>query len=326
MTTQTKRMRTASGVVAVLLAATLAGCGQTTAKTPSAVAVINGKPLTLADFHTAVAAIGLLTGQKLPTTYQANQQLVQGLASQWAVEQWALAHHWISVAQARKQATQFLNQNLVPQVGGSKAFQQTLKTFHLTQNSLTAFLTQDMELRAAYDRETHSIQSLPKGTASQFYASHHADFETPRQVLVRHILVKSKALAETLLKELKHGAHFSALAKKYSQDPGTKNNGGSLGWVDVGPQSGFVPAFYHVMDHLKPGQYGIAHSQYGYHVIEVQAQRLPKLEPYSQVRSEIVQYLLQSKQQQAFSAFSKKVTHASHITYDYTLLKSPAHS
>ncbi|MBI2683057.1 MAG: SurA N-terminal domain-containing protein [Acidobacteriales bacterium] len=60
----------------------------------------------------------------------------------------------------------------------------------------------------------------------RFYDTHKSDFEAPEEVDVRHILVKTKELALDVKKQLDAGAKFEDLAKKYSEDPGSKDNGG----------------------------------------------------------------------------------------------------
>jgi peptidyl-prolyl cis-trans isomerase D len=105
------------------------------------------------------------------------------------------------------------------------------------------------------------------------------DFSHPAKVRARHILIglapgatsaetaAAKAKAEEILAKLKAGANFAALAKQYSEDPGTKDKGGDLGFFDRGEM---VKPFEEVAFALKPGEYGIAESQYGFHVIQVE--------------------------------------------------------
>jgi len=84
-----------------------------------------------------------------------------------------------------------------------------------------------------------------------------------------HILVADEALAKTIIEELNNGGDFAALAAKHSTDPGSKDNGGDLGWVGKGQ---FVPEFEKALfDDLKVGELTPApvKSQFGYHVIKL---------------------------------------------------------
>jgi peptidyl-prolyl cis-trans isomerase D len=86
----------------------------------------------------------------------------------------------------------------------------------------------------------------------QYYQQHQKDFQVPEEVKVRHILIKvapgadaktdaaAKQKAEDLLKQIKGGADFAALAKANSDDPGSKEQGGELGMIQRGVT---VPAF-----------------------------------------------------------------------------------
>lgn len=80
-----------------------------------------------------------------------------------------------------------------------------------------------------------------------------------------HILVKDRATAEKVLAELKAGAKFSDLAKKYSIDPSAVN-GGDIGYFHHGD---LLPEFEKAVLKLKPGQVsGIVHTKLGYHIIK----------------------------------------------------------
>ena len=84
-----------------------------------------------------------------------------------------------------------------------------------------------------------------------YYDQHRDEYRVPEQVNVRHILIKTplpgpdgkvdpkgveeaRKKAEDVLKQLKAGGNFDDLAKKYSEDPGSGKNGGSLGWIGKG--------------------------------------------------------------------------------------------
>jgi peptidyl-prolyl cis-trans isomerase D len=102
-------------------------------------------------------------------------------------------------------------------------------------------------------------------------------FRTPERVKIRHILIKTqgkpkteapalKARAEQLLKEIKGGADFATLAKKNSEDPGSADKGGELGWVTHGQM---VPNFEKAAFALKPGETsGVVETEYGYHILQ----------------------------------------------------------
>nr|WP_243434831.1 MULTISPECIES: peptidylprolyl isomerase [unclassified Pseudomonas] len=100
------------------------------------------------------------------------------------------------------------------------------------------------------------------------------------EVHVRHILLKpseirsdeeTQRLAEKLYERIQAGESFSELAKKYSEDPGSKLNGGDLNWVD--PES-LVPEFREVMNNAPQGQVTKPfRSPFGWHVLEVLGRR-----------------------------------------------------
>ena len=126
--------------------------------------------------------------------------------------------------------------------------------------------------------------SKPLRSASGFHILKLIDLKT-QQLLVnqthaRHILIKADQITSdeqarkqlTLVKKrLDKGEDFSTLAAKFSQDPGSKNNGGDLGWTAEGT---FVPRFTKVMKSLKANQISEPFkSQFGWHVIQVLGRR-----------------------------------------------------
>ena len=96
------------------------------------------------------------------------------------------------------------------------------------------------------------------------------------QARARHILLagnspdaiaKRKPEAEALLTQLKGGADFAALARQKSEDPGSKDVGGELGWA---PRSVFVPVFDEAIFSMKQGELRLIQSDYGWHIIQLQ--------------------------------------------------------
>jgi parvulin-like peptidyl-prolyl isomerase len=90
---------------------------------------------------------------------------------------------------------------------------------------------------------------------------------TESQVLARHILVDTEAQAKAVEELLKQGVDFAEVARKYSKDTGSGQNGGELGWA---PASNYVPEFANAVSTLPIGQISEpVKTQFGYHIIQV---------------------------------------------------------
>ena len=127
------------------------------------------------------------------------------------------------------------------------------------------------------------------------YTQNQGAFRIPEQVKVRHILLKTqgkppaddakiKAQAEDLLKQVKGGANFAALAKKYSEDPGSSNTGGEY---TVQKNGQMVKEFEDAAFRLKPGESEIVKTTYGYHVFQVVNHDAARLKPFDEVKTQL---------------------------------------
>ena len=126
------------------------------------------------------------------------------------------------------------------------------------------------------------------------YSANMDNFRMPERVKVRHILVKTVdksdaekkqllAKAQGLLNQLKGGADFADLAKKNSDDPGSGQQGGDLGWVVRGQT---VPDFEKAAFSLKPGELsGVVTTEYGYHIIQVMEKEPARVKPFEEVKA-----------------------------------------
>jgi parvulin-like peptidyl-prolyl isomerase len=94
-----------------------------------------------------------------------------------------------------------------------------------------------------------------------------------------------KKQAEELLAKIKAGADFAELAKKYSEDPGSKDKGGDL---DYFPRGQMVPEFEQTAFSLPPGQVSdLVKTQYGFHIIKVVDKQAGATQTLDQVRTQI---------------------------------------
>ncbi|MFZ0956239.1 MAG: peptidyl-prolyl cis-trans isomerase [Candidatus Sulfotelmatobacter sp.] len=147
-----------------------------------------------------------------------------------------------------------------------------------------------------------------------YYDQHRDQYRVPEQIKVSHIWIKAplpdadgkvdqKALAdaqhraEDLLKQLKAGAKFEDVAKKSSEDPGSANVGGSLGWIGKGQTT---PEFEKAAYALSKGQTsGVVKSSDGFHIIRLDDKHEAHLKTLAEVKDQIEPILKQQKAAQA---------------------------
>jgi len=168
------------------------------------------------------------------------------------------------------------------------------------------------------------------------YASSMDSFRTPERVKVRHILLmtqgksdaeKKAALtkAQDLLKQVKSGADFAELAKKNSQDPGSAQNGGDLGFIVKGQT---VPPFEKFAFSAKPNEISdLVTTEYGYHIIQVEEKQSARVKPFEEVKDSITEQLkkqgvnekMQSTVDQARAALLKAPASAADVAKQFGL-------
>ena len=129
------------------------------------------------------------------------------------------------------------------------------------------------------------------------YQDNMDSYRTPERVHARHILVKTTGIpkdqvpklqqkADDLLKQLKGGADFAALATKNSDDPGSAQKGGDLGWVVKGQT---VPDFEKAAFSLKPNDLsGVISTEYGFHIIQVLEHQNARVASFDEVKHQLM--------------------------------------
>ncbi|MCY0878806.1 MAG: peptidyl-prolyl cis-trans isomerase [Firmicutes bacterium] len=267
-------------------------------------AMVDGQPLSSRTLSEAVAATDFLQGVQLGTGPTARRREARELAQEWAVEAYALRHHWVSVARARREAALLIRENVVGAYGGKPSATRALSESHLTWKDLTAFLVRQMELDAAFAHVARSVRAPSPAQVYAYYQKHLALFRTPAQDQVRTMMVPTRQVALQVSQALARGAAWQTLARQDGRGS-AKDDG--YHWVDQGPASGFSPAVYRVMDALHPGQVGIARTRQGYAVIEVAHARPAKVAAFGAVKGELADALTQEAEDAAFQAFSRRV-------------------
>lgn len=147
------------------------------------------------------------------------------------------------------------------------------------------------------------VAKVPVSQA-QLQAEYQKNIDQFDQVHSAHILVKTKALADTILAKVKQNpSSFAQLAAKYSTDTASKNSGGDLGFAGHGQ---FVPSFSDAIFKAKPGSFIEVHSQFGWHVVHVIAHRTESL---AQATPQLKASLLQATRTRLLSEALAKVGH-----------------
>jgi parvulin-like peptidyl-prolyl isomerase len=225
-----------------------------------AAARVNGQSILLAEFEKNVArrqaemtqqGIDLSTPEGKTALAEMRRQILDGMIEQELIDQQA-AKQGITVTQTEVDAA--VNQSIADS-GGVDAFNKYLADVAgMTLEEYREGQREGMLTQKVIERVTRDVPM------------------TGEQVHARHILVNTKAEADSLLAQLRAGADFAVLAQRYSKDSITSAGGGDLGWF---PRGGlFDAALEKAAFDLQPGQIsGVVQSDLGgqtvYHIVQV---------------------------------------------------------
>jgi peptidyl-prolyl cis-trans isomerase D len=142
----------------------------------------------------------------------------------------------------------------------------------------------------------------PEDIERNYERNLNTQFTHPEQLRARHILIAlspdaspaekaaAKAKADDILQKVKAGSDFAKLAQQYSDDPGTKDRGGELGYFARGEM---VKPFEDAAFKLVPGQLTLVQSQYGYHVLQLEEIKKASQDTMEQAKPKIIAALKQ---------------------------------
>ncbi len=161
------------------------------------------------------------------------------------------------------------------------------------------------------------VQPPNQQAVQQYYNEHVADYSVPEQAKSRHILISvppnadaktdaaAKAKAEMVLKQLQAGGDWSKLAKQYSDDPGSKDMGGELGFAQRGKM---VPAFDNAIFTQKIGDIAMVKTNFGYHIVQVEERQQAHTQPLTEVQATIVAALTRQTETAAQDNYAQQLT------------------
>ncbi len=332
----------AIGLVAViaLVAAFAAGCGSAS-KLPSNVMAKVGKVVITTDqFNKRVADFeAQYSGQipdktSNPSGYKDFQRSVLDymVTYQMVVQQSAALKISVTDAEVQAQIDTIVKNNFS---GDQTKFTAALKAQNITLDQLKSSYRESLLLQKAYDEVTKGLTdaNITQAELQAYYDANKSTYYTGETRNARHILIApvkpsttsttagasttttaaptaadwaaALATAQKVRADLAAGADWTAEAKQYSDDSGSKDKGGDLGVITKGEM---VPEFETAVFSLKLTEISQpVKTQYGYHIIQVTAITPAKQSTLDEVKTDISTILLNKKKGEAWLAWIAKM-------------------
>lgn len=146
--------------------------------------------------------------------------------------------------------------------------------------------------------------NLSKYTEDESYNARHIFFKTGEKASPDEIQ-RSRVTALSVLTDAKGGKDFAELAKKFSEDPAARKDGGNLGSFKKGDMQ---PDLEKAILSLKPGEVSeLVTTPIGFHIIKLEARVTGATKPFESVKLEIEEILYRKKSEERFSQWVKEL-------------------
>ena len=312
-------------IAAAIVAATslsivaLAGCGGSSL--PEGVAAqVSGQDITLAEVDRSLSQQKQAVEQQGQTFPEAGSEEYVALQRQ-ALE--ALVFQRLVLLEAKECGKPCLatpaqisreRQKIITQnfSGDATKFTDFLKEQKLSEDEVNRILRLEIEQPRVTARVTRGISVTP-AQALKYCKANPQEFKQQASRQASHILVKTKEEADRI-RAMATTSNFADLAKQYSTDPGSKNQGGSLGTIQKGA---LVPEFEKVAFALGDGEISQpVKTQFGWHIITVKVSAARDI-PCDEAEARIIRDQTASKKNEAVQKWREKITKKwqSQITY-----------
>jgi peptidyl-prolyl cis-trans isomerase C len=284
---------------------------------PDKVAIVNGTPITRGEFEGNVLMIQTkLLGLGNPLSCrQVTSIQNEVLESMVRVELLYQESRKSGIKPDEKAVEQEIKA-LKQQFASESEYTNDLKRRNISEEILRSRLEKNSSVQQYIERQFASKTAVTDNDMVSYYEGHVDLFKHPLEVSASHILVqldpKSDAShkqeahrkVEQILKDLKNGQDFAALARERSDGP-TRTNGGDLGYIKSGQLNKQLES---VVFSLKSGEIsGIVETDYGYHLFKVVDIKPASILAYESVKERIRQYLMQEQARQAADVQAKKL-------------------
>ncbi len=290
---------------ALLVALIAAGCGGGSKDVPKdAVAVVKGETVPRSAYDALInQAKKSYTTQKreFPKAGTAEFQTLRNQAVQFLVQRVEFEQQAkdLGVEVTDKQIADRLKQIKEQYFGGDdKKYEAQLKTQGLTDEQVQSDIRAQVISEQLFEKVTKDVKVTDEDIQT-YYEKNKSQYSQAESREVRHILVKTRAQANDIYDQLQKGADFSVLAKKYSQDTGSKQNGGKLTITKGQTVAPFDQTAFLLKTNVisKPVK-----TEFGYHIIQpIGEVKDAKVQPIKEVKETIRSTLLQTKKNTAMT-------------------------
>ncbi len=318
-----------AAIAMVTIAVSAMGC-KMIEKTPEAIqntvlATVGNEKITKGDLDKEMAGYTAQLKQQYGEDYENNSQVKDQLQQAKKQELDSLVTQKILLQKATelnlKPSDDELNSKVNETINQYKAqypeegqFESVLEQNGLTEDQLRDLIKNQNIMQAVQEDILKDISVTDDDVQTYYNENKDSKYTQGAGATASHILIAEKASdgsidydaslkkANDLKAKLDSGADFATLAKENSADPGSKDNGGSLGFVAYNSTQ-LVAEFMDGFKNLKEGEISApVKSQFGYHIIKATGLKDSQVTPFDQVKDEIKSTLLQQKQGDAFNS------------------------
>jgi peptidyl-prolyl cis-trans isomerase D len=196
------------------------------------------------------------------------------------------------VSEARIRAQQFLSQVKIDDAQLKQYYDANQADFRTPERVRVEYVVLSADTLAKQEPVTEE-------EINKAYEARAAAFRVDEQRRASHILVKTKEEADKIAAELKKNpGAFAELAKQHSQDPGSAEKGGDLGWFGPGMM---VKPFEEAVFSMKQGESRVVQSEFGFHIVRLTGIQPGKTRSLEEVRKELVTDLTRQKGAKKYS-------------------------
>ena len=314
---------------ALALAFFAAGCGGDDSVPKDAVAVVDGEKIARSDYQAIVDQARKTYKTKKRDFPKAGSQEFQALKNevvQFLVQRVELEQEAkdLDIEVTEKQVDARLEQIKKQYFGGDdKKYQKQLSDQGLSDKQVRG----DIRSQIISEELTKKVTAEVKVTDKQvedYYKQNLAQYSQPQTREVRHILVKTRAQANDIYDQLKDGADFAALAKKFSQDTGSKATGGKLTITKGQTVAPFDQTAFLLKNNVisRPVK-----TEFGFHIIQpLKDATAAKVQEFKDVKDAIRQQLKQTKKNETMTKWVEdlKQEYEDQVSYAIGFTPPPA--